>query len=134
MTIDKHRGIHRSRRRTGNPINSKPRLLEQTIEHAPSKCPVRATALQGKIDKDGIAGDGGLGRFTGHWTSRKLHPRRRPTNRQYQQQTGLVPNRWEQRLGRSGQSPIPMAKSSGEKPGPVIRHQQRHESDLANRY
>ena len=54
------RSIHRPRRRAGNAIDSKPRLLEQTIEHAPSKCPMRATALQRNIDKDGIASDGCL--------------------------------------------------------------------------
>jgi hypothetical protein len=51
MTIDKHRGIHRPSRCAGNTIDFKPRLLEQTIEHAPSKCPMRATALQRKVDK-----------------------------------------------------------------------------------
>jgi hypothetical protein len=57
MTIDQHRRIHRSRRCAGNTIDSKPRLLEQTIEHAPSKCPMRATALQRKIHKDRIVSD-----------------------------------------------------------------------------
>jgi hypothetical protein len=52
MAIDKHCGIHRARRRAGNAINSKPRFLEQTIKHAPSECPMRAPALQRKIDKD----------------------------------------------------------------------------------
>jgi hypothetical protein len=58
MTIDEHRSIHRPRRRSGNAIDSKPRLLEQTIEHAPRKCSMRATALQRKVDKDGIVSDG----------------------------------------------------------------------------
>jgi hypothetical protein len=66
MTIDKHRGIHRPRRRAGNAIDSKPRLLEQTIKHAPSKCPMRATALQRKVDKDGIASDGCFNSVVGH--------------------------------------------------------------------
>ena len=66
MTINKHRGIHRPRRCAGNAVDSKPPLLEQTIEHAPSKCPMRATALQRKIDKDGIASDGGFTYFFGH--------------------------------------------------------------------
>ena len=66
MTIDKHRGIHRTRRRAGNAIDSKPRLLEQTIEHAPSKCPMRATALQRKVDKDGIVSDGRFNSVVGH--------------------------------------------------------------------
>jgi hypothetical protein len=57
MTIDKHRGIHRPRRCAGNAADSKPPLFEQTIEHAPSKCPMRATALQRKVDKDGIVSD-----------------------------------------------------------------------------
>jgi hypothetical protein len=61
MTIDKHRGIHRTRGRAGNAIDSKPRLLEQTIEHAPSKCPMRTTALQRKVHKDGIVSDGRVG-------------------------------------------------------------------------
>jgi len=55
VAIDQHRRIHRAGRRAGNAIDSKPRLLEQTIEHAPGKCPVRASALQREIDKDGIA-------------------------------------------------------------------------------
>jgi hypothetical protein len=66
MTIDKHRGIHRPRRCAGNALDSKPRLLEQTIEHAPSKCPMRATALQRKVDKDGIVSDGCFNSVVGH--------------------------------------------------------------------
>jgi hypothetical protein len=57
MAIDKHCGIHRARRRAGNAIDSKPRLLEQTIEHAPRECPMRASALQRKIDKNGTVSD-----------------------------------------------------------------------------
>ena len=53
------------------PSNSKPRLFEQTIEHAPCECPMRAAALQRKIDKDWIASDGGLSWFNRHWTSQK---------------------------------------------------------------
>ena len=81
MAIDKHCGIHRARRRAGNAIDSKPRLLEQTIEHAPRECPMRASALQRKIDKDWIASDGGLSCFNRHWTSQKLRPRGRPTGK-----------------------------------------------------
>jgi hypothetical protein len=66
MTIDKHRGIHRSRRCAGNTIDAKPRLLEQTIENAPSKCPMGATALQRKVDKNGIASDGRFNSVINH--------------------------------------------------------------------
>jgi len=66
MTIDKHRSIHRPRRRAGNAIDPKPRLLEQTIEHAPSKRPMRATALQRKIHKDGIVSDACFNCAFGH--------------------------------------------------------------------
>ena len=82
MAIDKHCGIHRARRRAGNAIDSEPRLLEQTIEHAPCECPMRASALQRKIDKDWIASDGGLTWFNRHWTSQNLRRRRQPTNGQ----------------------------------------------------
>src|ERR1700733_12770805 len=81
MAIDKHCGIHRARRRPGNAINSKPRFLEQTIKHAPRECPMRAAALQRKIDKDWIASDGGLSCFNRHWTSQKTTSAR-PTYRQ----------------------------------------------------
>jgi hypothetical protein len=80
MAIDKHCGIHRARRRAGNAIDSKPRLLEQTIEHAPRECPMRASTLQRKIDKYWIASDGGLSWLNRHWTSQKLRWRRQPTN------------------------------------------------------
>jgi hypothetical protein len=33
---------------------------------------MRASTLQRKIDKDGIASDRGLTYFTGHWTSQKI--------------------------------------------------------------
>ena len=66
MTIDKHRSIHSPRRRAGNAIDSKPRLLEQTIEHTPSRCPMRATAQQRKIDKDGIVSDACFNCAFGH--------------------------------------------------------------------
>ena len=46
MAIGKHRGIHRAGRRARNAVDSKPRLLEQTIKHAPRECPMRASALQ----------------------------------------------------------------------------------------
>ena len=66
MAIDKQCGIHRARRRAGNAIDSKPLLLEQTIEHAPRECPMRASALQRKIDKDRISSDGGVTCFFCH--------------------------------------------------------------------
>ena len=66
VAIDKHRRIHRPCRRARNAIDFKPRLLKQTIEHAPCKCPMRASALQRKIDKDAIASDGGFTCFSGH--------------------------------------------------------------------
>ena len=43
--IDQYRGIHGSRRRARNSVDSKPRFLEQTVEHAPGKCAMRAAAL-----------------------------------------------------------------------------------------
>jgi hypothetical protein len=49
-----------------NAIDFKPRLLKQTIEHAPCKCPMRASALQRKIDKDAVASDGGFTCLSGH--------------------------------------------------------------------
>src|ERR1700747_1902585 len=66
MTIDKHRGIHRPRRCAGNAIDSKPRLLAQTIEAAPSKCPMRANALERKVDNDGSVSDGCYNSVVGH--------------------------------------------------------------------
>src|SRR4029077_16847915 len=71
MAIDKHRGIHRAGRRARKAVDSKPRLLEQTIKHAPRECPMRASALQRTIDKDGIVCDCGLGWFHWYLTSRK---------------------------------------------------------------
>src|SRR5271166_275688 len=68
VAIDQHRGIHRAGRRARNAVDSEPGLLEQTIEHAPGECPVRASALQREIDKDEIARDSGLIWFNGHWT------------------------------------------------------------------
>ena len=66
MTIDKHRGIHRPRRRAGNAIDSKPWLLEQAIEYTPGKCPMRPSSLQRKVDKDGIVSDGCLDCVVGY--------------------------------------------------------------------
>jgi hypothetical protein len=37
---------------------------------------VRASALQSKINQDGIASDGGLSWLNGHWASQKSRPRR----------------------------------------------------------
>jgi hypothetical protein len=45
--IDQHRSIHCAGRRAGNAIDSEPRLLEQTIQHAPCECPMRAYAKGG---------------------------------------------------------------------------------------
>jgi hypothetical protein len=63
VAVDQHRSVHRAGRRAGNAVDSKPGLLQQTIEDAPGKRPMRAFPLQPKIDKHGIACDGGLGRF-----------------------------------------------------------------------
>ncbi len=65
IAVGEHRGIHGACRRAGNAVDSKPGLFQQTIEHAPGERPMRASALQGEIDKDGIALDGRIGRFWG---------------------------------------------------------------------
>ncbi len=71
IAVGEHRGVHRARRRAGNTVDFKPWLFEQTIENAPGERPMRASALQRKIDKHGIACDGGFSRFHGHQTSRR---------------------------------------------------------------
>jgi hypothetical protein len=72
IAVGEHRGIHGACRRAGNTVDFKPRLFEQTIEDTPGERPMRASALQRKIDKHGIACDGGFTRFYGHQTSRNL--------------------------------------------------------------
>ena len=71
IAVGEHRGVHRAGRRAGNTVDFKPGLFEQTIENAPGERPMRASALQRKIDKHGTAFDDGLSRFDGHQTSRK---------------------------------------------------------------
>jgi hypothetical protein len=41
---------------------------------------MRATALQRKIDKDGIVSDACFNCAFGHWISQELYSRRQPTN------------------------------------------------------
>ena len=43
-------GVHRARRRAGDAVEVKPRLLEQPVEHAPGEGTVRAAALQAEVD------------------------------------------------------------------------------------
>ena len=40
-----HRGVHRPGRRAGDSVDLEPRLLEETIEHAPRVRAVRASSL-----------------------------------------------------------------------------------------
>ena len=55
MAIDQHRGVHRAGGGAGDAVDRKPRLLEQTVEHAPGEGAVRPAALEGEIDQDGLA-------------------------------------------------------------------------------
>ena len=75
MTIDKHRGIHRARRRAGNAIDSKPRFLKQTIEHAPRECAMRAATLQREIDENWIAIERHLGNPEPMWYASLIQDR-----------------------------------------------------------
>jgi hypothetical protein len=49
VAIDQNSGIHSARRRTGNAVDSQPRLFEQAVEHAPRERAMGAATLQGEI-------------------------------------------------------------------------------------
>src|SRR6185437_15509277 len=48
---DQHGAIHRSGGRSRNSIDAQPRLLQETVQHTPSKRAVRSAPLERKIDE-----------------------------------------------------------------------------------
>ena len=53
---DEHRRVHGARRCAGNCLDLEPRLLKQSVEHAPGERAMRAPALQGEIDENRVSG------------------------------------------------------------------------------
>ena len=55
MAVDQHRGVHRAGGGAGDAVDLEPGLFQQAVEHAPGEGAMRAAALEGEVDEDGIA-------------------------------------------------------------------------------